>query len=296
MTMKKYFVSIILFTVFISAKAQINLTLAFNNRPQPYLADWGNSINGRAIITLGQSPLNNLVKFKTTLTQQNGTVIGTTNLAAATLYPLNRLPATNLFTLGDVLQLQSMQFTGAAQNLLQQSGRLAAGAYSITVQVFDNRDSLLAERLSILNITGYQLPQLISPANNAELDAHVASAVITFRWTRLKPGTQELPQYRVQVFEILNDQTPMQAFRSSQPLLDEVATKGATQFIWRTNLPMIDSNMNRRFIWTVQTLDVNGNPIPTNDMNVQGRSEPAVFSIKQNTAAQSIKEGTEKNQ
>ena len=277
--MKKYFVVILLFTGFISAKAQINLTLAFNSRPQPYLADWGNSINGRAIITLGQSPFNNLVKFKTTLAQQNGTVIGTTNLQGAMLYPLNRLPATNLFSLGDVLQLQNLQLTGAAQNLLQQSGRLAAGAFSITVQVFDNRDSLLAERLSILNITAYQLPQLISPANNAELDAHVASAIITFRWTRLTPAWQELPHYRIQVFEILNSQTPMQAFRSNQPLLDEEATKGATQFIWRSNLPMIDSNMNRRFIWTVQTLDFNGNPIPSSDMNVQGRSEPAIFTI-----------------
>ncbi len=277
--MKKYFVFIFLFTGFISAKAQINLTLAFNSRPQPYLADWSNSINGRAIITLGQIPFNNLVKFKTTLAQQNGTVIGTTNLQGAMIYPLKRLPATNLFSLGDVLQLQNLQLSGAAQNLLQQSGRLAAGAYSITVQVFDNRDSLLAERLSILNITAYQLPQLISPANNAELDAHVASAIITFRWTRLTPASQELPHYRIQVFEILNSQTPMQAFRSNQPLLDEEATKGATQFIWRSNLPMIDSNMNRRFIWTVQTLDFNGNPIPSSDMNVQGRSEPATFTI-----------------
>ena len=78
-------------------------------------------------------------------------------------------------------------------------------------------------------------------------------------------------------------------------MLDEEATKGTTQFIWRTNLPMIDSNMNRRFIWTVQSLDFNGTPIPSSDMNVQGRSEPAVFFIKQNNPVQLPKETTEKN-
>ncbi len=294
--MKKYFVFILLLTCCISASAQITLTLAFNNRPQPYLADWGNSVNGRAIVTFGQGNINNLVKFKTTLAQQNGTIIGSTNLQSATLFSLNRLPATNLFSLGDVLQLQQMQFTGAAQNLLQQSGRLAAGAYTITVQLYNNFDSLLAERMTVLNITAYQLPQLIAPPNNAELDPHVASAIITFRWTRLSPVSQEMPQYRIQVFEILNSQTPMQAFRTNQPLLDEAATKGATQFTWRTNLPMADSNMNRRFIWTVQTLDFNGNPIPSSDMNIEGRSEPAVFSIKQNTPVQFPKEVIEKKQ
>lgn len=277
--MNKYFSIILLFVFCIHANAQINLTLAFNNRPQPYLADWSNSINGRAIITLGQNTQVKLVKFKTTLAQQSGMVIGSTNLQAAMLFPLNSLPATNLFSLGDVVQLQNMQFTSAAQNLMQQSGRLAAGAYSMTVQVFNNRDSLLTEKLTILNITGFQLPTLISPANEAALDSKVATAIITFRWTRLNPVSQEFPRYRVQVFEILNNQTPMQAFRSNQPLLDEEALKGATQFIWRTNLPMLDSNQNSRFIWTVQTLDFNGNPVPTNDMNTQGRSEPAVFTI-----------------
>ncbi|HEY5326093.1 MAG TPA: hypothetical protein VIJ27_03770, partial [Mucilaginibacter sp.] len=80
-------------------------------------------------------------------------------------------------------------------------------------------------------------------------------------------------------FEILPGQDAMQAFRSNRPLLDDEAVKGATQYIWRPNLPMIDSTANRQFIWTVQTLDMNGQPIPTADNNVQGRSEPAIFTI-----------------
>jgi len=42
---------------------------------------------------------------------------------------------------------------------------------------------------------------------------------------------------------------------------------------------MLDSTSNQKFIWTVQTLDMEGQPIPSNDNNIQGRSEPSTFSI-----------------
>ena len=81
------------------------------------------------------------------------------------------------------------------------------------------------------------------------------------------------------MFEVLPGQTPMQAFRGNRPLLNERVIKGTTQYIWRTNLPMLDSTANKQFIWTIQTLDSKGLPVPTIDMTVQGRSEPAMFSI-----------------
>ena len=230
------------------------------------------------------------------ITDANGQVTGSTNLQAADIHTLNRLPSTNLFSLADVVQLPVMQFSASAQKILQHSGRLAAGAYTFTVQLYNSRDSLLAERIAVLNVTAFQLPVLMAPADNAGLDAHVASGVITFRWTRLIPVLQELPRYRVQVFEILNTQTPMQAFRSNTPLLDVEAPKGATQLIWRSNLPMTDSNSNRQFIWTVQTLDFNGNPIPASDANSAGRSEPAVFRIinQPGTKAAAVQQPAEK--
>jgi len=71
----------------------------------------------------------------------------------------------------------------------------------------------------------------------------------------------------------------MQAFRGNRPLLDEPAPRGTTQYIWHPNLPMLDTTANYKFIWTVQTLDAKGQPIPSIDMNIQGRSEPFIFSI-----------------
>ncbi len=265
--------------IFANANAQVNLTLAFNNRPQPFLSDWYKAVNGRAIVTVTGATNITAIKFKTILTNEEGVDVGVTNVAAATLYSLNATPAATTFSLGDVLQINAMIFTPAAQSLLQQSGRLRAGTYKITVQVLSSQGTLLTEKVSVINCTAYQLPVPIFPNNGAELDAHIAANIITFRWTRLTPVLQEVPTYRVQVFEVYNFQTPMQALRSNAPLLDVEATKGATQYIWRSNLTMLDSSANRRFIWTLQTLDFNGVPIPTLDMNLQGRSEPSVFTI-----------------
>jgi hypothetical protein len=269
----------LLLLFFTNVQAQVNLTLAFNSRPLPFLSDWNKAVNGLAVVTVTGATNITAIKFKAILTNEDGVDIGVTNAAAANLFSLNAAPATSTFTLGDVLQLQNMQFNSSAQSLIQQSGRLRAGTYKLTVQVLNAQGVFITEKFSFLTVTGYQLPVPIFPNNGAELDAHVASNIITFRWTRLIPVQQDLPIYRIQVFEIYNFQTPMQALRSNMPLLNEVATRGATQFIWRTNLPMMDTTANRRFIWTLQTLDGNGAPIPTMDMNQQGRSEPAVFTI-----------------
>ena len=279
---KLILIKIFILIICTNITAQVNLTLAFNSKPEPFVADWSNAKNGRAIITVngvagggGATAL----KIKTTITNEDGADVGITNVAAAVPFSLNALPATNSFSLGDIVQLPSMNFVPAAQNLLQGSGRLKAGMYKITVQILNDIGGVLTEKIALINVTGYQLPFCIAPANETVLNAKVAASVIVFRWTRLTPTEQTLPTYRIQVFEILNNQTAMQAFRSNAPILNEVATRGATQYIWRPNLTMMDSSANHKFIWTVQTLDDNGEPYPTVDLNQQGRSEPAIFII-----------------
>lgn len=287
--MKRYslLIAIMLLLFTQSILAQINLNLALNTRPQPWLADWANPINGAMIITYSPGPAINdpAIKIRTSLLNESGGVIGQSNINAARLYTLR--PGVNQFTIADALQLQNLVLNGAVQNLLKRTGRLAAGQYQLQVELMNTTgDVVRAKQARPFFVTAYQLPILMQPANGAELDAHVAQTIITLRWINLVPSSQELPTYRVQVFEILPGQTPMQAFRGNRPLLDEQALKGTTQYIWRPNLPVIDSAGNRHFIWTIQSLDINGQPIPTQDMNLQGRSEPAIFSIVyQNGAA-----------
>ena len=280
--MKKYhlLLTVVLFLIVQAARAQITLNLALNNRPQPWLSDWVNPVNGQMIISYMPGPVLNdpSVKLKTTLLDETGSIIGVSNINSARIYTLRA--GVNQFTIADALQLQNLTLQGNLQNILQHTGRLAAGQYQLMVEVLNTAgDIVRARQTRPFFITSYQLPVLMQPASGSSLDARLAQNIITFRWTGLIPGSPEIPQYRVQVFEILSGQTPMQAFRGNRPLLNETSTKGSTQYIWRTNLPMLDSTANKQFIWTVQTLDRRGQPIPGMDMNIQGRSEPAIFNI-----------------
>ena len=280
--MKKYHLlfTVLMFLMVQVTQAQITLNLALNKRPQPWLSDWVNPVNGQMIITYMVRPTLNdpSVKLKTTLLDERGSIIGISDINSARIYTLRA--GVNQFSIAEALQLQNLALQGNFQNLLQRTGRLTAGQYQLMVEVMNTKgDVIQAKQTQIFFITSYQLPILMQPANGSTLDARLAQNIIVFRWTNLIPSSVEFFQFRVQVFEILPGQTPMQAFRGNRPLLDEPAIKGSTQYIWRPNLPMLDSTANKQFIWTVQTLDANGLPIPGMDMNIQGRSEPAIFSI-----------------
>lgn len=261
--------------------AQINLNLALNSRPQPWLADWQNPVNGQMIITYLPGPVLNdpAIKLKTTLLDERGNVIGASDLGSARIYTLR--PGVNQFSIADALQFQNLLLPGRVQDLLQRTGRLAAGQYQLKVEVFNrSADIVRTSQSKPFSITSYQLPVLLQPAKDVVLDAQLAQNTLIFRWTNLVPGSPEMPQYRIQVFEILPGQNSMQAYRGNRPVLDETVRKGMTQFIWRPSLPMLDSTANYNFIWTIMTLDSRGNPIPSLDMNTQGRSEPSIFKIR----------------
>ena len=261
-------------------RSQITLNVALNPRPQPYLADWMYPVNGQMIISYMPGTVVNdpSVKLKTTLLDQSRNIIGTSNINNARIYMLRE--GVNQFTMADALQLQNLMLSGNVQNLLQRTGRLAAGDYYLQVELLNAAgDIVRAKQFSRFSVISYQLPVLMQPANDAKLDAHIAQNMITFRWTSLVPTSTEQTFYRVQVFEILPGQTPMQAFRGNRPILDEPATRGTTQYIWRPNLPMMDSTANHKFIWTIQTMDAKGTPVPSMDMTTEGRSAPSVFTI-----------------
>ena len=280
--MKKYKLLLLMVLIFSAQvlRSQITLNVALNPRPQPYLADWMYPVNGQMIISYMPGTVVNdpSVKLKTTLLDQSRNIIGTSNINNARVYMLRE--GVNQFTMADALQLQNLMLSGNVQNLLQRTGRLAAGDYYLQVELLNAAgDIVRAKQFSRFSVISYQLPVLMQPANDAKLDAHIAQNMITFRWTSLVPASTEQSFYRVQVFEILPGQTPMQAFRGNRPILDEPATRGTTQYIWRPNLPMMDSTAYHKFIWRMQTMDAKGTPVPSMDMTTDGRSAPSVFTI-----------------
>ena len=255
--------------------AQFTINLILNNRPPSYLSDWKSGVAGQLIITYS-GPLSSVkVKLATQLLEANGTQIAMSNIATAQI--INIIPGANIIRLDRVLQLENMRFTGGA-NSLAASGKLSAGSYQLCVQLLTVDGFILAgPQCRVFNQVNYQLPFLLFPNDKTWLDVNIAQTAIIFRWSGLVPVSQEAPTYRLQVYEVFNAQTPMQALRSNQPIL-LTNLKRTTQYIWRPQLYLKDSTTHI-FIWTVQTLDSKGIPITSSDENNQGRSEPRVFGV-----------------
>ncbi|MFZ1784974.1 MAG: hypothetical protein WAU23_07190 [Ferruginibacter sp.] len=281
--MKKITTLILTFFVFQITNAQVNINLVMNPRPVANISDWAAR---RDVLTLIATPgavggAGN-VKINTTIKTADGTTVATTDMLRAPLKTL--VPgSTTIFYAVDVVNTQVMVFSSSFQNKINRTGKLPAGSYQIIVRL-DSADlpipaSNTQTRTFFLSAT--QLPVLIMPANETVLPAAAAQTAITFRWTPVIPRPTEAVRYHVQVFEVLADQTPMQALRSNQPLLDQEVV-GLTQYIWRPQLSFANG-ADHKFIWTIQSFDFTNNIITGEVPNGEGRSEVNVFTVSSAT-------------
>ncbi len=277
------------------ANAQLNTNLIVNPRPSATLSEWDLKKGTITLIVLNQqSPRR--AKIKVTVKSSDGTEVSTTDLNRA---------ATQIFLDGQtvleapvVYPLDIQKFNGKYQTTLNKTGKLPADSYQFCVELVAETTftPLTTQRCGSFFVAGLQLPICMMPANNQELDIAKASTAIIFRWTPIVPRPNALVIYKIQVFEVLENQQPLQALRSNQPILEREII-GQTQFIWQPQgilgLPKVaetgDSSTvkkgwdgivqeGKRFIWSIQTLDANRAPIAV-DANIEGRSEPMQFTV-----------------
>jgi len=203
-----------------------------------------------------------------------------------------------------------MVFTGKYKASLDKTGKLPSENYQLCVQLVTPVDyvPVSEERCRSFNLAAYQLPIPVMPANEEVMDATKAQTAITFRWTPVTPRPTEQVIYIVNVFEVLERQSPMQALRSNQPLLTKEVI-GTTQFIWQPQLSfaattdtannpgnnkvetwgdphenlngkaVLDSISASTFIWTIRTTDARGVPFGDGNINGDGISQPNVFTV-----------------
>lgn len=277
--MKKMIQIIIGIAITVSASSQTNTTLNVLTNPTATLSDWANQ-NAIVNYIVTNADTTRSVIFKTEILLLDGTVVATTDVTKATSIMLTR--GTRVFFSKDVLPLEIMQFTGQYKTILQRTGKLPAGNYQLSVQLLQPATyvPIVAARAKNFNVVALQLPILVMPANNDSLNRMVAQTAITFRWTPLIPRTQNLPSYRLQVFEVLANQQPIQALRSNQPILD-ITVKGITQYIWQPRMAFNKADtVPLKFVWTLQTLDDKGLPAVQTDGNGESRSEPFMFTLR----------------
>ena len=282
--MKKLIITTLAIFVVATAMAQIRFNLIINAQPPAQLSEWGNRREVLTLIVTGQPGAVGQYKIKTEIKTLDGTVIGSADLAKTPVFTLNSTGAPTILVANDVIPLEFMVFTGKYKTSLQRTGKLPADNYTICVRPVNIVDytPVGEEQCKNFYLATTQLPILMKPYNEEILDAKKAQTAIIFRWSPVVPTQPSPVTYRIQVFEVLPTQSPVQALRSNQPVLDKEILV-ATQFIWQPQLSFLPYDGETKklptFIWTIQSLDKDRNPVVRTDGNGEGRSEPIIFFV-----------------
>lgn len=276
MKLKLFFV-LLMMVLCMYSHAQISIQLVVNPSPPAKLSEWAVRSNTVTLIATNASAGPRQVIMRSEIRAINGDVVATRIPVPGSAYTLP--PGNTIFSAKDVVPLNQMSFAGSYKSGLLRTGKLPQGIYTLTVQLDSSSGiPLTAPATRDFTMAGVQLPILFSPYDNQQLPAVAAQTAITFRWTNVIKSTADVPNYNLQVFEVLPHQKTVQALRANQPVLN-VIVKGNTQYIWRPQLLFNDS-LEHKFIWTIRTTDGQGNLYSTTDANPEGRSEPRVFIIK----------------
>lgn len=119
-------------------------------------------------------------------------------------------------------------------------------------------------------------PSLLAPANKTNISPNDAKT-IKFRWTPLVPRPQEPVTYRLKVWQLMQGQNAATAMRTNKPIV----TKDVADITEATVTGIYTGPCRPPylcdFIWEVQALNRNGQPIGSNE----GKSETFAFAISQ---------------
>jgi hypothetical protein len=305
--MKKIILTVAIVFSLTNVIAQLTTVLNVQANPSAVISSWASTPQTVTFVVNNVSQVARTFKIKATIKTTSGDLVATTDLTKVVAY--TSLGSTsNVYNALTTMPFEYLTFTGKYNVIIQRSGKLPTETYQLCVQLVNPIDYavITQEQCKIFNIAALQLPFLVSPAAETSLDKNIAQSVITFRWTPLVPRPAQTDvTYRVQVFEVLEGQKPMQAFRANMPVLD-VDIKSVTQYIWRPQMSFDESVLNdststdsaktqivKTFIWTIQTLTNNPTgslaPLSEASINGDGRSQPQVFYIsKNNTNAAKI--------
>lgn len=284
--MKKIFILLVLnFQLLaVESNAQV-INLVVSNTPPATLSTWSFKKQTVVFLVTGSGATVAQYKIKTEIQLTDGTVIGKTDLTRSKSYTLTA--GNTVYNAEDVLPLENMIFSGSYKNSLNKSGKLPSETYQICVQLVSDTDYAPISNVTckIFTIVAPQLPMLMKPYNEQVLDAEQSKSQITFKWTPIVPAPQSVPTYKILVFEVLQDQTPMQALRSNLPILNQDVI-GTTQYIWMPqgilNQNPSDENGDikpKKLVWTIQSFESQEQLFSDGSMNGDAVSEPAWFTI-----------------
>lgn len=238
------------------AQSQLRMTLTIAPKPSPYLSDWS-SKKETAILTVinsGQSTVMAKIDAQVSL---NGTLKAQTKYASM---PIIAIPTgVSTFLADQIIPAGAVSFQGGVDQTAIKTGMLPAGNYQLCVSLLaaNSPTNKLVElpACKAFLLTSYQPPMLQLPTNKAIVNSNVRP---TFHWTPVTPTPTGKVRYQVVVFQVMQGQTPAQAFKSNKPILDRDATL-PTQMLWPADIPFPAAAT--QFVWSVRAYDAQNKPI-----------------------------------
>ncbi len=188
-----------------------------------------------------------------------------------------------IFEATDLLTPQCIRFdidiTDIKGQVLQ--GKMPAGYYTSCYTFIDVKTGLALTAnptCKSYSVTSYQAPTLMLPMADTKIN-HTGINNTIFRWTNVVPAFNGILKYRFRIYEVLSGQTPWQAIKSNAPI-EQRDVLSSTMHIWTSATAKIASRQTNGatelpYVWTVQALDLQNNPVGNND----GLSEARVFNV-----------------
>jgi len=236
-----------------AADAQLKLTLNVSSHPDPYLSTWSQR-KEVAIVTIINSGTKSVdAKFDCKISK-NGVLQARTKPESMKVITIP-IGASQWFG-EDLVPFEAVTFVGNVDQTATKTGMLPAGVYEFCVALLDPATlrQITVPTCKNFTLTSYQPPQLIEPPHKSMLGQTNRPM---FRWTPVSPSPPSPPNYHIQVFEVLQGQTPITAYKVNHPILDQEGLR-VTQLLWPADIELPQQGM--QYVWAVQATDDQGNP------------------------------------
>lgn len=251
--MKKLFILIILVFLGTGWGFSQTIQLIMSPNPSPYFSDWQNKTETARLIVNNPTKEAIACKIKTQLFNGNGEMVGETDFYKMPILSLE--PGISQFNAEDIYPFDAIKLYGNSLSSMLKTGKIPEDNYRLCTDLVDPVKGTPLTRLSpqckTFRIVDYQAPVLIVPRED-QIILEKETKGIFFRWTPVAPSPNYIVTYRLQVWEVLEGQTNVDAVRYNWPIIEK-DLRGILQTQWPIDFAQPEEGMN--YVWTITPLD-----------------------------------------
>ena len=238
----------------VSAISQLKVTVNMNSRPDPYISNWAQKKDVVIVTVVNGTGSDVSAKFNCII-NKDGAYLANTKPDKMAI--LSIPPGVSQYFGEDLVPLEAMDVKNGTDQTVTKTGMLPAGNYEFCVSLINASTNAIISQPVCKNFAmkSYQAPILLLPIDKNNIAFGTRPM---FRWTPVVPRPSFAISYRLQVFEVLEGQTPINAFRTNRPIMD-LPDISNTQLLWPADFEL--PRIGQQYIWTVRATDEQGSPI-----------------------------------